>query len=117
MQTLSPSARGVVEGIAQYIKREGKTETLFNKTRGLLEKVARQEGGNQVAYVESAVAVDEAEKKAVSRIVSRLTGSEVKLQCRVNPEILGGLVIKAGDWIIDTSIESQLKALTESLGV
>jgi F0F1-type ATP synthase delta subunit len=34
---------------------------------------------------------------------------------KINPEIVGGLRIQVADWLVDTSIASQLTKLAESL--
>ena len=48
-------------------------------------------------------------------MLSQLLGKEVILTSRVDPEVLGGLVARVGDRIIDGSARGRLLALRKSL--
>lgn len=45
------------------------------------------------------------------QIVKQITGKSVELKEEVNPELIGGFILKIGDRQIDDSISSQLKEL------
>jgi len=62
------------------------------------------------AVVTSALPLTDAEK---SKVQQTLGVSNV--QYRVNPSILGGLVVRVGDQVVDDSIASQMNGLRESL--
>jgi F-type H+-transporting ATPase subunit b len=62
------------------------------------------------AVITSALPLTEAEKASVKRT---LNVSDVEY--RVNPGILGGLVVRVGDQVVDDSIASQMNGLRESL--
>jgi F-type H+-transporting ATPase subunit b len=62
------------------------------------------------AVITSALPLTEAEKASVKRT---LNVSDVEY--RVNPGILGGLVVRVGDQVVDDSIASQMNGLLESL--
>ncbi len=63
--------------------------------------------------VTSAIPLTEAERGAVRQDLARLGGAEIAFQ--VNPEILGGLVIRAGDRVIDGSFAGQLEQLRQKM--
>jgi F0F1-type ATP synthase delta subunit len=44
-------------------------------------------------------------------------GPNLEFQFRVDPEILGGVVIRVGDKLIDDSVRGRIEALRQSLGV
>jgi F-type H+-transporting ATPase subunit b len=71
-------------------------------------KVAGLRG--ETAVVTSALPLTEAEKASVQR-----TLNVANIQYRVNPSILGGLVVRVGDQVVDDSIASQMNGLRESL--
>lgn len=62
------------------------------------------------AEVTSALPLTDAEKDSVKRL---LNISDVKF--RVNPSILGGLIVRVGDQVVDDSVSSQMSDLRDSL--
>lgn len=81
-----------------------------------LYEMQRAEAENTVeAEVTSAFAVSpEQEKKIIAALKKRL-GRDVHLQCKVDPGIIGGVVIRAGDLVMDDSIISRLQKLESIL--
>ena len=57
-----------------------------------------------MAHVTTAVALSEAQQERLASILGRLYGRTIGLQVTVDPEVLGGLVIRVGDEVIDGSI-------------
>ena len=70
--------------------------------------------GNE-AEVTSALPLTEAEKKTVTDDVMKKLGSKAKVKFLVDPKILGGLVLRVGDKVIDGSVVNQVETLRESL--
>lgn len=67
------------------------------------------------AEVTSALPLTEAEQETVrTEIVGKL-GSGATISFRVDPDILGGLVIRVGDKVLDGSVSGQLQSLRQSL--
>lgn len=56
----------------------------------------------------------EQQQKIVSSLKQRL-GREIKLACKVNKELLGGIVIRAGDKVIDGSARTRLGEMANAL--
>lgn len=54
------------------------------------------------------------QKKLVTALTKRLQ-RQVELQCSVDPSLLGGVIIRAGDTVIDGSIRGKLTRLNEFL--
>ena len=54
------------------------------------------------------------QEKIVSSLKARL-GREIKLVCKVNKELLGGVVIRAGDQVIDGSARTRLSEMANAL--
>ena len=52
--------------------------------------------------------------KIVSSLKKRM-GREIKLTCKVNKELLGGVVIRAGDKVIDGSARTRLTEMANAL--
>ncbi|OGS96313.1 MAG: ATP synthase F1 subunit delta [Gallionellales bacterium RIFCSPLOWO2_02_FULL_57_47] len=54
------------------------------------------------------------QEKIVSSLKARM-GREIKLVCKVNKELLGGIVIRAGDKVIDGSARTRLGEMAKAL--
>lgn len=65
--------------------------------------------------VTSAVALDDAIVQSIGDRVGEQTGLKVELSSRVDPEILGGLVLRVGNFILDASIVHRLEQLRKQV--
>ena len=65
--------------------------------------------------VTTAVELDAATMDRISAELSRVTGKNVQLFQRVDPSILGGLIIKVGEQVIDGSLRRKLNELKDQL--
>jgi F-type H+-transporting ATPase subunit delta len=57
----------------------------------------------------------EGDKQALAAKLSAVTGKKVVLNTRVNDRIVGGVVVKIGDKLIDGSVVPQLETLKTAL--
>lgn len=115
MQTLSRDARGFVEGIVGYLRREEKDSPAVGKVKILLQRVSAAAREEKQAIIESSVALTMREKEQVADFLARALGHPVHLSVRVKPELFAGFQIRVGDWIVDTSLAHQLDALKQRL--
>jgi F-type H+-transporting ATPase subunit delta len=74
--------------------------TLYDKTNKLLP-----------VTVTSAVELDAATIESLGKRIGEQTGNEIELSSRVDPEILGGIVLRVGNFIMDASIRTRLEQL------
>jgi F-type H+-transporting ATPase subunit delta len=65
--------------------------------------------------VTSAVELDPEIAKRIGAEIEEQTGNTVELESRVDPDILGGLVVQVGNMILDTSIRNRLEKLRKSV--
>jgi F-type H+-transporting ATPase subunit delta len=65
--------------------------------------------------VTSAVPLDEATVRSVGERIGQQTGNEIELSSTVDPEILGGIVLRVGNFILDGSIRNQLDQLRKEV--
>ncbi len=65
--------------------------------------------------VTSAVDLDEKTVKQIGERIGEQTGRKVDLSSRVDPDILGGLVLRVGNFILDASIRSRLNQLRKQV--
>ena len=71
--------------------------------------------GIRHALVTSAIPLDEETLRHVARRLKELTGVEHVVDVRVDPSIIGGLVIRIGDRVIDRSIRARLVLLQQDV--
>ena len=62
-------------------------------------------------HVTSAVELDEEIVKSLGDRISEKTGRQVDLTAKVEPEIIGGIVLRVGNSILDASIRNRLEQL------
>jgi F-type H+-transporting ATPase subunit delta len=75
-----------------------------------LSEAASARRGRSVAYVTTAVPLTAAQEQRLVAVLGRLYGRTIGLQVSVDPDVLGGLVIRVGDEVIDGSIAHRLEA-------
>ena len=63
------------------------------------------------AEVRSAVALSEAQRASLAETLAKATGAKIALKEIVDDGLIGGLVVKVGSKMIDTSIRSKLATL------
>lgn len=69
-----------------------------------------------LAEVSSATELSEGQCQAVTERVKALTGaSAVELKTKIDPELIGGVVIKVGSQVFDASLRGQLRRIGYSL--
>jgi F-type H+-transporting ATPase subunit delta len=72
--------------------------------------------GIVIAEVTTAVPLDQAHQSEVAKHLANLTGAKtVELRVKVDPTILGGIVAKIGDELIDASVASRLAELAQRI--
>ncbi|MDD5628629.1 MAG: ATP synthase F1 subunit delta [Elusimicrobia bacterium] len=98
-------------------------EYLIEKKRfGLLAQAAAdfdrlmlQARGVVRARARSARPLSEADRARLRRSLEAFAGTEVELQCEEDPELLGGVSVRLGDWVLDRSLRGQLQSLKEAI--
>jgi F-type H+-transporting ATPase subunit delta len=65
--------------------------------------------------VVSAIALDKALQEKIQVTLEKITGNKVILEAQVDPSIIGGIIAKVGDLVVDGSIRTQLNGLKESI--
>lgn len=70
-----------------------------------------------VAEITSAVELTAEERAAIEKRLIDQFGLGLEFRFNVNPEIMGGLLIRVGDKLLDTSVASRLAAMRQSLGL
>lgn len=67
------------------------------------------------ATVTSAVPLSEQQESALLEKLQQMSGRTIRLQSRIDENLLGGLVVRLGDKFIDASVATQLQGIREKL--
>ena len=67
------------------------------------------------AKIKTAIYLDDATQDQLRKTLEKLTGSTVVMEVQEDPSIIGGVVAKVGDLVLDGSVRSQIDSLRESL--
>jgi len=77
-----------------------------------LRALIAEEKGEITAEVISAKAMTKTQTDKLAKAIKARIGKDVKIDATVDEELIGGLVIKVGSQMIDTSIRSKLNSLS-----
>ena len=101
-------------GLLTFIVAQGRARQLPQ----ILEHVsqlAAEARKSVVAEVRSAVPLDDAQQAKLAEALSKATNKNVTVKVIVDPAIIGGVVAKVGDTVIDGSIKRRLDQLKEQV--
>jgi F-type H+-transporting ATPase subunit delta len=88
---------------------------ILPKIIATFQEVIRRRQGILEARVSSAVELSTAQKAELASTLERLTGKRVEAQYSLEPQLLGGAVVRLGDTIYDGSLRSRLNELRARL--
>jgi F-type H+-transporting ATPase subunit delta len=72
--------------------------------------------GTEIAEITTAIPLDNDYQLKIAQRITEIVGKPVMLRPKVDPAIIGGIIIRVGDKLIDGSIRSKLAALRKDLG-
>ena len=67
--------------------------------------------GRVLASVQTAVPLDDALRAQISNQLGSLMNKQVRLRETVDPELIGGMVIRVGDKVFDSSVSNRLNKM------
>lgn len=77
--------------------------------------VAGDVANHHEVAVRTAVPLEPAERKELSRVIEKKFEGTHRITETVDPGILGGLIVDAGDWHVDASVKGKLDRLKQAL--
>jgi F-type H+-transporting ATPase subunit delta len=104
----------VVENFLKLLIENHRMPVIF-RTRREYDELWEQENQLLPVTVTSAVALDEATVRSIGDAIGRQTGQQVELTANVDPDVLGGLIVRVGNSILDASIRNRLENLRRSV--
>lgn len=111
----------VIEGGNEYFVRflqvlaeKHRLPVLFRIRRAFDELWAKEQNLLEVS-VTSAVELDEETVKGIGKKIEEQTGQRVELSSAVDPDLIGGIVIRVGNKILDASVRNRLERFRRSV--
>ena len=73
--------------------------------------------GNRVvrAQVRSALPIPAADQESLRKGLEQFSGKTVQLEVREDSALIGGIIVRMGDWVLDASFAHRLKQLRDSI--
>ena len=116
LAALDETFRGKIPDILLAILRmmvsRGHISALTGMARDY-DELARGYQGESMAIVTSAVPLKEAETVVLRAKLEKKLGRKVTLQCREDPELIGGIRVEVDGCVIDGSIRNKLDEIKE----
>jgi F-type H+-transporting ATPase subunit delta len=75
------------------------------------ERLWDEENKTLPVEITSAIELDQATTESLGKTIGERAGRKVTLAARVDPDILGGIVVRVGNSILDASIRNRLEQL------
>ncbi len=111
----------IVDGADEHLLRflellaEKHRMPVIFRIRRAIDDLWAEENRLLEAAVTSAVELDEDTVRQIGERIEEATGRRVELTSAVDPDVLGGLVIRVGNTIMDASIRSRLERLRKQV--
>jgi F-type H+-transporting ATPase subunit delta len=100
--------------LARLLVRKKRT-ALAPEIAAQFRALSQEREGVRHARATTAVALTDAERRALAERLQGSTGHQVELETEVDPALLGGVVVQIGDRLIDASVRGRLEALRKTL--
>jgi ATP synthase F1 delta subunit len=84
-------------------------------TRARFDELWEHENRQLPVEVTSAIELDEKTVSDIGRQIGEQTGQNILLTSRVDPDIIGGIVLRVGNSILDASIRNRLEQLRKEV--
>jgi F-type H+-transporting ATPase subunit delta len=114
LQKITAGSSTVVRNAVLVLVDHGRITALPDLIEAFDERYARQQRQLEVELT-TAVPIDDAQAELLRARLATQTGADVALSRTVDPAIIGGLVLRVRDLLIDASVRGKLDSLRLSL--
>jgi F-type H+-transporting ATPase subunit delta len=93
---------------------EKKRYDLFVMIASVYARLAADKRGVAKAHVRTAAPLSSDAQATLAARLKKFSGKDIELEIKEDPELIGGVAVKIGDWVLDSSLRGQLRRLRES---
>ena len=104
----------IVVNFLKLLIENHRTPAVF-RVRREFDRLWREENKLLPVQVTSAVALDQATVNQIGDRIAQQTGRKIDLSASVEPDIIGGIVVRVGNSILDASIRNRLEQLRKQV--
>jgi F-type H+-transporting ATPase subunit delta len=94
---------------------EKKRWELFAMIAAVYGRLAADKRGIVKAVVRAARPLSADAQKTLAARLKIFAGKDIELEIKEDPELIGGVAVKIGDWVLDSSLRGQLRRMRESI--
>ena len=104
---------GADEAFVNFLKLliENHRMPVIFRIRAHYEQLWEEENRTLPVEITSAIELDQATTDNLGRTIGERTGQKVNLAAHVDPDIIGGIIVRVGNSILDASIRTRLEQL------
>jgi F-type H+-transporting ATPase subunit delta len=104
----------IMRGLFAVLTRNGRLD-LIRGIAAAYRQLLDSRSGRVPVKITSAVELSDTQKAALTGTLTDILKQQPVMNLRVDPDLLGGLVVQVGDRVIDTSIRMRLQTLRNRL--
>ncbi len=114
LDTAIQDADPIVRNFLALLIENHRMPALF-RVRRELDRLWQEENQLLPVQITSAVELDESVTERIGEEIGRQTGRKVELTSTVDPDVLGGIVLRVGNSILDASVRTRLERLRKQV--
>ncbi|MGY6520271.1 MAG: ATP synthase F1 subunit delta [Mongoliitalea sp.] len=108
-------ANAITLSFYDIVTRKNRSNVLVSTAKEFVRQYNVHKG-IQVAYVTTTIALTDELRKSFQSIVTEISGMEkIELVEKINPDLIGGFVLKVNDKLLDDSVSGKLRTLRTKL--
>jgi len=111
---LDQKASPLTVNLISFLVGAGRARELPEIVKQLVERAAA-ERQREVAEVRTAVMLDEGQQRRLTEALEKATGKQIELKVVQDPSVIGGVIARVGDTVIDGTVRRRLDQLREAL--
>lgn len=106
----SPEVQNFLEALLERSRMPA-----IHRIRARFDQMWESERDHLPVKITSAVELDDETANGIGRKIGEQTGKQVQLTRNVDPEIIGGIVVRVGNQILDASVRARLERLRRTV--
>lgn len=111
---LGGRASSLTVSVVQLLVSQGRVSELADIAKSLVEQAAESRA-KAVAEVRSAIPLDDETVKRLAAALGKATGKDVEIKVVVDESVVGGLIARVGDTVIDGSLARRMDSLRQAV--